>query len=90
MPDVDVVLPKWGMTMQDATIVEWLVAEGDRVAADQPICVIETDKVNAEVVAPGGGRRRRAAGRPRGRRRGGPAADDHRGRWLTCWRAAGR
>ena len=55
MPDVDVVLPKWGMTMQDATIVEWLVAEGDRVAADQPICVIETDKVNAEVVAPEAG-----------------------------------
>ena len=55
MPDVDVVLPKWGMTMQDATIVEWLVAEGDRVAADQPICVIETDKVNAEDVAPEAG-----------------------------------
>ncbi len=55
MPELTVVLPKWGMTMQDATMVEWLVAEGDRVEADQPICVIETDKVNAEVVAPQAG-----------------------------------
>jgi pyruvate/2-oxoglutarate dehydrogenase complex dihydrolipoamide acyltransferase (E2) component len=55
VPELTVVLPKWGMTMQDATVVEWLVAEGDRVEADQPICVIETDKVNAEVVAPQAG-----------------------------------
>jgi 2-oxoglutarate dehydrogenase E2 component (dihydrolipoamide succinyltransferase) len=43
------------MTMQDATIVEWLVAEGDTVAVDQVLVVIETDKVNAEVVAPEAG-----------------------------------
>jgi pyruvate/2-oxoglutarate dehydrogenase complex dihydrolipoamide acyltransferase (E2) component len=55
VPEVAVVLPKWGMTMQDATVVEWLVAEGDAVEVDQPICVIETDKVNAEIVAPEAG-----------------------------------
>jgi pyruvate/2-oxoglutarate dehydrogenase complex dihydrolipoamide acyltransferase (E2) component len=55
VPEVSVALPRWGTTMQDATMVEWLVAEGDRVEAEQPICVIETDKVNAEVVAPASG-----------------------------------
>ena len=41
--------------MEDATIVEWLKREGDRVERDEPICVIETDKVDAEVVAPESG-----------------------------------
>jgi len=53
--EVPVVLPQWGTTMEDATIVEWTVAEGDAVAADQVLCVIETDKVNAEIVAPEAG-----------------------------------
>jgi 2-oxoglutarate dehydrogenase E2 component (dihydrolipoamide succinyltransferase) len=49
---VPIVLPRWGETMQDAIIVEWLKGEGDRVERDEPVCVIETDKVDAEVVAP--------------------------------------
>jgi 2-oxoglutarate dehydrogenase E2 component (dihydrolipoamide succinyltransferase) len=55
MSEVPIVLPRWGETMQDAIIVEWLKAEGERVERDEPVCVIETDKVDAEVVAPEGG-----------------------------------
>jgi 2-oxoglutarate dehydrogenase E2 component (dihydrolipoamide succinyltransferase) len=50
--ETPVVLPKWGLTMLDATLVEWLKQEGDRVEVDDAICLIETDKVDAEVTAP--------------------------------------
>jgi 2-oxoglutarate dehydrogenase E2 component (dihydrolipoamide succinyltransferase) len=52
MTDVAVTLPRLGDSMEEAILIEWLRAEGDAVAADEPICVIETDKVDAEVVAP--------------------------------------
>jgi pyruvate/2-oxoglutarate dehydrogenase complex dihydrolipoamide acyltransferase (E2) component len=52
---MDVTLPKWGMTMQEATVSEWLVAVGDTVTEGQPIVRIESDKVEADVEAPGNG-----------------------------------
>jgi pyruvate/2-oxoglutarate dehydrogenase complex dihydrolipoamide acyltransferase (E2) component len=52
---MDVTLPKWGMTMQEATISEWLVAVGDAVTEGQPIVRIESDKVEADVESPGNG-----------------------------------
>ena len=52
---MDVTLPKWGMTMQEATISEWLVAVGDAVSEGQPIVRIESDKVEADVESPGNG-----------------------------------
>ena len=53
---VDVPMPKLGLTMEEATIIEWLVADGDAVDSDQPIMLIETDKTETEVGAPGTGR----------------------------------
>ena len=50
--ETPVVLPKWGLTMLDATLVEWLKQEGERVEVDDAICLVETDKVDAEVTAP--------------------------------------
>ena len=41
--------------MLDATLVEWLKGEGDRVEVDDAICLVETDKVDAEVTAPAAG-----------------------------------
>jgi pyruvate/2-oxoglutarate dehydrogenase complex dihydrolipoamide acyltransferase (E2) component len=55
MSDVPVLLPRLGSSMEEAIFVEWLHADGDHVQADEPICVIETDKVDAEVVAPATG-----------------------------------
>ena len=52
---MDVTLPKWGMTMQEATITEWLVAVGDTVAEGQPLVRIESDKVETDVESPGSG-----------------------------------
>jgi 2-oxoglutarate dehydrogenase E2 component (dihydrolipoamide succinyltransferase) len=55
VPEVEVVLPRWGETMEEAVVVEWLRAEGERVELDEPICLIETDKVDAEIPSPAAG-----------------------------------
>lgn len=51
----EVIMPKFGMTQTEATIVEWLVQEGDRVERDEPIAEVTTDKVNMEVPSPSDG-----------------------------------
>jgi pyruvate/2-oxoglutarate dehydrogenase complex dihydrolipoamide acyltransferase (E2) component len=51
----DVELPKWGMTMQDGTIAEWLKEVGDKVEEGEPIAIVETEKVNADLEAPESG-----------------------------------
>lgn len=52
MPDVEILLPKMGESVAEATIVTWLKKEGDSVQADEPIIEIATDKVDSEVPAP--------------------------------------
>jgi len=48
---VDVILPKLGMYEGDATLVEWLVADGAEVAVGDPLFLVETDKIETEVEA---------------------------------------
>ena len=45
-------LPSVGDTMVEGEIVEWLVAVGDPVDLDQPICSVETDKSVVEMTTP--------------------------------------
>ena len=45
-------LPAVGDTMVEGEIVEWLVAVGDTVELDQPICSVETDKSVVEMTTP--------------------------------------
>ncbi len=52
MADQEILLPKMGESVAEATIIKWLKNEGDRVAADEPIVEIATDKVDSEVPAP--------------------------------------
>jgi pyruvate/2-oxoglutarate dehydrogenase complex dihydrolipoamide acyltransferase (E2) component len=52
---VPIVLQKWGMNMVEATVVEWKKAVGDRVTQGEIVAAIQTDKVEAEVVAPASG-----------------------------------
>ena len=49
---VEVILPKWGLTMEDGTVVSWHVAVGDRVAEGDVIAEVETEKVENELLAP--------------------------------------
>ncbi len=52
MRTIDIRIPKLGMEMTEATLAEWLVDDGAEVAQDQPIYLLETDKVTNEVTAP--------------------------------------
>jgi len=50
-----VLMPKLGLTMTEGTIVSWLKAEGDPVNPQEPLFIVETDKVTLEVESPAGG-----------------------------------
>jgi pyruvate dehydrogenase E2 component (dihydrolipoamide acetyltransferase) len=52
---MEIVLPKWGLTMSEATIVRWMCSEGDAVGEGDPLVEVETEKANAEVPAPSSG-----------------------------------
>jgi 2-oxoglutarate dehydrogenase E2 component (dihydrolipoamide succinyltransferase) len=55
MSTVVVPMPHMGVSVEEGTVIEWLKAVGDEVAAEEPICAIATDKVDTEVVAPADG-----------------------------------
>jgi 3-oxoadipate enol-lactonase len=48
---IDVIMPKMGMTMTAGVLVRWLCQSGETVEAGQPICEVESDKLNTELVA---------------------------------------
>jgi pyruvate/2-oxoglutarate dehydrogenase complex dihydrolipoamide acyltransferase (E2) component len=52
---VDVVMPQLGESVVEGTVVKWLVKPGDRVAKDQALLEISTDKVDAEIPSPQAG-----------------------------------
>ncbi|MFB8083149.1 dihydrolipoamide acetyltransferase family protein [Streptomyces sp. NPDC056013] len=45
-------VPDLGEGLLDATVVAWLVAPGDTVAVNQPLCVLETAKAEVEIPSP--------------------------------------
>lgn len=49
---VDVVVPKWGMTMDIAVVTTWLRNVGDTVGLDDPIAELETDKALNDLPSP--------------------------------------
>ncbi|MFH1279798.1 MAG: 2-oxoglutarate dehydrogenase, E2 component, dihydrolipoamide succinyltransferase [Candidatus Eisenbacteria bacterium] len=50
-----VMMPQMGESVAEGTIIKWLVKEGDRVAKDDPLFEISTDKVDAEIPSPEAG-----------------------------------
>ena len=51
----DVLMPKLGMTMQQATIIEWHAADGDWVEKDSILFTIESEKAALDIEAPASG-----------------------------------
>jgi 2-oxoglutarate dehydrogenase E2 component (dihydrolipoamide succinyltransferase) len=45
-------LPAMGEGIIEATITRWLVSQGERVAVDQPLLEVATDKVDSEIPSP--------------------------------------
>jgi 2-oxoglutarate dehydrogenase E2 component (dihydrolipoamide succinyltransferase) len=56
MAQVEVILPKMGESVAEATITTWLKQEGDMVEAEEAIVEIATDKVDSEVPSPAEGK----------------------------------
>jgi pyruvate/2-oxoglutarate dehydrogenase complex dihydrolipoamide acyltransferase (E2) component len=45
-------LPKFGLTMEEATISAWVVAVGEAIAQGDTIATIESEKVEMELPSP--------------------------------------
>ena len=52
---IDVVMPQMGVSVSEGTITKWLKQEGEKIAADESLLEISTDKVDTEVPSPGEG-----------------------------------
>ena len=46
------VMPKLAMAMNEGTVADWLVQDGDYVEAGIPLAAIETEKVAYDVESP--------------------------------------
>lgn len=55
MAEVDLIMPKMGESIMEATILKWVKKEGDSFELDETILEIATDKVDSEVPAPHAG-----------------------------------
>ncbi len=57
-----ILMPKWGLSMQEGILVEWLVEEGDEISVGDEIMEVETDKITSAVEAADAGTLRRCVG----------------------------
>lgn len=56
MADFNLIMPKMGESIMEATILRWLKKPGDMVALDETLLEIATDKVDSEIPSPVAGR----------------------------------
>ena len=49
MAQVELIMPKMGESVHEATIIKWLKNEGDKIALDETVLEIATDKVDSEI-----------------------------------------
>lgn len=56
MADYNLVMPKLGESVQEATITRWLVKPGDMIEEDDVLLEIATDKVDSEIPSPVAGK----------------------------------
>lgn len=52
---VKVIMPKQGLQMTEGTIIKWIIKEGEKVEAGQPLFEMETDKLSIEIESPASG-----------------------------------
>jgi 2-oxoglutarate dehydrogenase E2 component (dihydrolipoamide succinyltransferase) len=55
MAKIDVIMPQMGESIAEGTLSRWIKKVGEEVKRDEPIFEISTDKVDAEIPAPGAG-----------------------------------
>lgn len=52
MAEIELIMPKMGESVAEATIIKWLKDEGETIEAEESVLEIATDKVDSEVPAP--------------------------------------
>ncbi len=52
---VEVQVPQLGESITEAVVTRWLKADGESVAADEPLCELESDKATLELPSPAAG-----------------------------------
>jgi 2-oxoglutarate dehydrogenase E2 component (dihydrolipoamide succinyltransferase) len=52
MSQFDIIMPKLGESVQEATITKWFKKEGDSILEDESLLEIATDKVDSEIPSP--------------------------------------
>jgi 2-oxoglutarate dehydrogenase E2 component (dihydrolipoamide succinyltransferase) len=55
MMSTEILVPTLGESVTSATVARWIKQAGEKVAADEPLVELETDKVTVEVNAPAAG-----------------------------------
>jgi len=55
MAEFQLIMPKMGESIAEATVIRWLKNEGDVIEADESVLEIATDKVDSEVPSPKAG-----------------------------------
>ena len=51
----EIKIPRIGMAVADATLIEWQCKEGEQVKESQVVAIIETEKVRSDVESPTAG-----------------------------------
>lgn len=52
MAQFELIMPKMGESVAEATIIKWLKKPGDAIEMDEPVLEIATDKVDSEIPSP--------------------------------------
>ena len=52
MAQFEIIMPKMGESIEEATITKWFVKEGDKIEEDDVLLEIATDKVDSEIPSP--------------------------------------
>jgi 2-oxoglutarate dehydrogenase E2 component (dihydrolipoamide succinyltransferase) len=52
---VEVLVPKYGAASSKVEVAEWYKKEGEKVKKDEPLVLVETEKVTTEIKAPKAG-----------------------------------
>lgn len=47
----EIVVPKWGLTIEQVTLLEWYKNVGDTVSVGESVAEVETDKATQEIVS---------------------------------------